>query len=140
MQTTQFGSLREKIAFESAQRKADYVTYAAVVERAYAAGAKAAEAVTPVPMTVTDTGSLQQWHVAEGVCGFGWVTVTPGTSRFARWLTKCMKAQKAYRGGVSLWSPLRTQSLARNEAWADAFATVLRNELGVTAYGHSRID
>jgi hypothetical protein len=85
------------------------------------------------------------YEVREGVCGFGWVSVRPGGSRFARWLIKeGYGSPDSYAGGVrmSLWKicgDRGSQSLTRWEAAAYAVAEVLR-EGGITAYGESRID
>ena len=143
-----YGSLREKIAAETLARKADYVKFEAALKLAYLNGSSAASESVPTPMVVEQHANplndaspvVRAWHVPDGVCGFGWVTVTPGTSRFAKWLVKTGHARKAYGGGVSIWSKAQTQSLTRNEAWAGAVATVLRSELGVEARADSRID
>lgn len=112
------------------------------------AGRRAAEATIPVPMVVSQHANalddhssvIQAWYVADGACGFGWVQVYPGNGSFAHWL-KANGHGRAdnYAGGVHAGSPLRTQSLERNAAWAQAAATVL-SEAGIKAYGRSRID
>jgi len=83
----------------------------------------------------------KKWYVSEGVCGFGWVNVRPGTSSLARWLKREKRATKAYRGGVNVYSPLG-QSLERNRAWARAFASTLRENLDTECqiWAQSRID
>ena len=112
------------------------------------AGQKAATAVVPVPMVVAQHENMaddnspvkKSWTVPEGVCGFAWVVVKPGTSSFARWAAKNLPyTHKGYYGGLEISSPLMTQSMTRNEAYCRAFAKVL-NEGGVKAYSNSRMD
>jgi hypothetical protein len=125
-------------------------------KRADAAGKAAADAARPTPMIVyepgdpvksllgQDDGGLAEARkvyepVMDGVCGFAWVTVRPGNSSFARWLKANADARPAYRGGMELWVHDYNQSMTRKEAYAQAFADVLR-EAGVTAYAGSRMD
>lgn len=119
------------------------------------AGRRAAEEAVPVPMVVYSPkdplGSLlgepeeidpakPVYYVDEGVCGFAWVNVKPGTSRFARWLKSHGHARSdSYYGGVTLWVHDYGQSMARKAAYAEAFAAVLV-EHGVKAYADSRMD
>jgi hypothetical protein len=135
-----YGTLREKISAEKADRAARYATFAAALADAFDAGERAGADVVPVGMVVSDNSTGQKWVVSDGVCGFGWVTIHPGSCSFARWLVKNGHARKAYGGGVSIWSPLRTQSYARNKAWAVAVASSLRERLGLTVYTGSRLD
>jgi hypothetical protein len=115
--------------------------------KADAAGRAAAAAAVPAPMVVSQadvfgkpTPGGKSWYVAEGPCGFGWVTFK-GNTAFGRWAKKSGKATKSYGegGGLRVSSPLMTQSIARNEAYAYAFAAAL-SEAGIKAYGHSRMD
>ena len=75
-------------------------------------------------------------------CGFAWVTVSEkGSTKMGRAL-KAIGFRKAYNGGLELWNPsgLLVQNVDVKEAGAEAYAEVLRNELGVTAYAGSRLD
>lgn len=137
----EYATLREKIAAESAARKTRNAEWAALLRKADEAGRLAAEAATPTPMVVRDARTGQEWAVEDGVCGFGWVHVRDGRSAFARWALKegHRWARDSYHGGVTCWSPMQTQSMARNEAWAKGFARVLV-EAGIDAVGRSRID
>jgi hypothetical protein len=75
-------------------------------------------------------------------CGFAWVTVSEkGSTKMGRAL-KAIGFRKAYNGGLELWDPsgLLVQNVYTLEAGAEAYAEVLRNELGVTAYAGSRWD
>lgn len=113
--------------------------------KAFAAG----DAAVPTPMVVGEPTtflgsdvdfSKKTYFVSEGVCGFAWVKVTPGTSSFARWLVKTGKSRgRAYGGGVDIWISHYGQSMQRKEAFARAMADAFR-EAGITAYAQSRMD
>lgn len=82
-----------------------------------------------------------QW----GACGFAWVVVKPGTSKVARILKTKYGANRHYAGGVSVWAPGAgfTQNMDLKEEAASAFASHLRNELGLDweqCYCGSRMD
>lgn len=118
------------------------VDWQAVYDRAHQAGMQAGANAIPVPMVVQDDSSkvVKQWHVPDGVCGFAWVVVKPGTHSFARWAAKNLDAKKDYYGGVTVkWVGEFNQSLERKEAYARAFCQVL-NEAGVPASTRSRMD
>jgi hypothetical protein len=116
--------------------------------KAHEAGMKAAEKVQVVPMHVVqranpfdDNSPIVKSYapVEGGVCGFAWVTVSPGNSSFALWLKKTHRGRNAYQGGVQIWVSDFGQSMTRKEAYASAFAAVLR-ETGLKAYAGSRMD
>lgn len=119
----------------------------ALYDRAVAAGRAAANACVPTPMVVTqyanpfDTRSAVMYRdvVNDGVCGFAWVVVRPGTSRFARWLKKNHLARTGYGGGVHIWISDYNQSMERKQAHARAMASVL-TMAGIDAYYDSRMD
>jgi hypothetical protein len=127
--------------------------HGALWRRAWAAGVAAAEAHTPTPMTVVERANpladimggdpgpvVRQYEpVADGVCGFAWVTIHPGNSSFARWLTKQDLARPHYRGGVQVWISAYNQSYERKSVHAQAMAEALREE-GVQAYSGGRLD
>lgn len=121
--------------------------YAALYEAADAAGRAAAEAAVPTPMIVgqptTPLGdtldySKPTYFVADGACGFAWVSFK-GNTGWGRWAKKEGHARAAYGGGLQLRVSGYGQSVTRKEAYAQAFATVLR-EAGVSAYAESRLD
>lgn len=77
----------------------------------------------------------EQW-----ACGFAWVNIKPGTSRFARWLKKKNYARTdSYYGGVTYWVATRTQCVMKKESYARAMAKVL-TDAGFRAYAQSRLD
>jgi len=126
-----------------------YAKFEEVYRKAFVAGMGAGHAAAPTPMVVgspsTPFGndvdySKKTYYVPDGVCGFAWVTVRPGTSAFAKWLAKTGKARKAYEGGMQIWVSQFGQSMQRKEAFAAAMAETLRSELGVNAYAGSRMD
>jgi hypothetical protein len=113
-----------------------------------AAGKTAAKGTTPVAMVVgspttafgTDIDPAKPVYVVPGgVCGFAWVRITPANSRAAHYATAHWDAHPAYHGGVSIFCHDYGQSMTLKEAYADAFAKVLR-EAGIRAYGESRMD
>lgn len=124
--------------------------------RAAEAGSLAWRAARPTPMAVIQpndpvasllgddsAGGEVIDVVMDGVCGFAWVTVRPGTSRFARWLVKeGIGSPDSYRGGVSVreyGGDRYSQSYTRKMAAAEAYAAVLR-EAGIKAYADGRLD
>jgi hypothetical protein len=107
--------------------------WAAIYERAFKAGGVVAEATQPSPMVIDGYGT--EW---EGECGFGWVHLPNARKPMAKWLLTTEKAHRA-RPGVTVWSPVRTQSMARNRAWAEAFAEVLLAN-GIECCAKHRLD
>lgn len=117
---------------------------ATVAETAYLA-------CEPQPMMVYEAQGLsdapkpngRSWYVSEGVCGFGWVRITPATSSFAKWLAKNGIGYKAYDGGwilpVNYFMASMSQSLERAEAAARAITTELRKH-NISCRAESRMD
>lgn len=121
----------------------------ALYKRADAAGKAAAEKRVPIPMVVVqranpldDNSPIVKRYapVMGGVCGFAWVNIKPGYSAFANWLKKNKLADKSYYGGVDVWVGGYGQSMEKKEAYANAFAAVLRAEAGINAMSMSRLD
>lgn len=122
--------------------------FLAIIQEAEAAGQIAGEQKTPAPMIVSQHESplndkspvVQQWFEAEGACGFAWVNLKPGNSPLANYLKKNGKARPdEYYGGVTVWVSGFNQSVARKEAYAEAYAGVLKKH-GFKAYAASRLD
>lgn len=106
---------------------------------AHAYGMQAVESAQVQAMTVVDPSTGQSWHVADGPCGFAWINIKPGNSKFANWLKKTDRGRKAYEGGVNIWVYDFGQSIQKKEAYARAFAEALRSQ-GIRAYAGSRLD
>jgi hypothetical protein len=113
------------------------MNYEEIYRLAVEEGKKAALALTPIPMVVSGYG--QEYFVADGVCGFAWVNIRPGTSSFAKWLVKQGIARKSYYGGVDIWISDYGQSMQKKEAHAYAVADFLKAQ-GIIAQGMSRMD
>lgn len=123
--------------------------FQSIWNEAQQAGVNAANKCAVVPMLVgaptTPLGteldlSKPVEFVADGVCGFAWVSVKPGTSSFAKWLVKNNLARRdSYAGGVCIWIGDYNQSMQRKEAHAYAMAEVFRKH-DIRAYGASRMD
>ena len=120
-----------------------------IYDEAVAAGLQAGEASIPTPMVVgtpkdffsneIDT-TKKMYYVSDGVCGFAWVNVKPGTSSFAKWLVKKGYAKRdSYYGGVTIWISDYNQSMTRKEAHAHAMAKVFTNH-EIRAQAMSRMD
>lgn len=139
----------EKIAPESLPAAPVKNDWQALYNEAHNAGMDAANACNPVPMVVGEetspfSGKIDMnkptHFIADGVCGFAWVNVKPGTSAFAKWLkAKKIARTDDYYGGVCVWVGAFNQSMQRKEAYAHAFARVL-NSKGITAIARSRMD
>lgn len=123
--------------------------FQALWDKAVTAGKAAGAARTPTAMIVGHPSkfmgndvdlSKEHWIEPEGVGGFAWVIVKPGTSAFAKWLkAKKYARTDSYYGGVSIWIGDYNQSMERKSAHAGALANVLA-EAGYNAYSMSRMD
>lgn len=117
-------------------------------EKAHAAGMAAGNAHQPEPMIVVqhadpldDSSPVVRVYepVWDGVCGFGWVTVRPGNSSYARWLRENTRAFRSEEGGVRLRVSRFGQSYEKKMAYAGAYAKVLQ-EAGINALADGRLD
>lgn len=124
------------------------MTFNDIYEEAHRAGLKALTECKPIPIRVVEHANMlddaspiiKDWGLIDGVCGYAWINVKPGTSRFARWLKENKKADTdTYYGGVTIWVRYGGQSLERKEAYAEAFADSLIKR-GFHAINMSRID
>jgi hypothetical protein len=133
----------------------DYMNFRAICEKADYAGKEAVEKARIVPMIVGQeigffTGKLDYSkpieYVEDGVCGFAWVSVTPqnkGNTKLGKEERKVLEATgfrkndytRTYQKSISGYN----QSMQKKEAYANAFADVLRAN-GVKAYASSRMD
>lgn len=118
----------------------------AIYREAVEAGLAAGNACVPTPMVVgTAIGFSNQidrtqptYLVEDGACGFAWVKFKGGT-RWANWAKKNAGARSSYPSGFQISVRDYNQSVARKEAYATAFAAVLRKH-GIDAHADSRLD
>jgi hypothetical protein len=118
--------------------------FSELYSKAHAAGMAAGQSVIPDPMIVQQVGLDNRViktyaPVMDGVCGFAWVKIK-GNTGFARWAKKAGVARSSYPNGLQIWVGEFNQSMTRKEAYAEAFATVLRAHGVVEAAGYSRMD
>lgn len=115
--------------------------------KADAAGRAAADACQPTPMVVGEAKSLfsseidhskPTYYVPDGPCGFAWVHFKGNTS-WGRWAKKQKLATPDYPAGLHIWVRGYGQSVQLKEAYAEAYAKVLRDH-GIAAYAGSRLD
>ena len=118
--------------------KSKNAEWLSLLEKADQAGQEAVKAATVTPIVVEDSLSGQSWFVADGLCGFAWVRF-PGNTAFGRFCKAEGIARPGYPTGLNIWVKQFGQSVAKKEAYAQAFAAVLR-EAGVQAFAESRLD
>lgn len=92
----------------------------AIFRLADQAGIAAIAASVPRPLVVE--GSVYM----EGLCGGARIVVSDARRGFARWLKTSGKGHRSYPGGWAIAARQDDQSAERAEAYATAFATVLR--------------
>jgi hypothetical protein len=115
-----------------------------IFNHAYAAGVSAADAAQVDTMRVIETDVLGRTlpgavpSAPFEPCGFAWVNIK-GTTAFARWVKKEGYFRKAYGPGLQYWVSYGEQSMGRKEAFAEAFAKILRDN-GIEASTGSRMD
>lgn len=117
-----------------------------LVLKAKEAGLAAVAALTVVPMVVQERKSplndkspvVQEYVVADGVCGFAGIAFA-GNTAWAKYAKQYLGARQGYPKGLYIAVHEFNQSLQKKEAYASAFAAVLR-EAGIKAYMESRMD
>jgi hypothetical protein len=119
-----------------------------LLERAHLMGMDAGRRVGVNPMIVGTPTELmgneidyskKTYVVESGVCGFAGVVIKPARGKFVSYLKSIGKGNKHYYGGWYMSVREFGQSLTRKEAYADAFADVLK-EVGMRVYVDSRMD
>jgi hypothetical protein len=133
----QYATLREKIAAEKADRVNRYAKYQEIINQAYKAGIEAGKNARPIPMYVIDQG-IPIDRIDDGACGFAWVNFA-GNTAFGKWAKKQGLARSHYPSGLCIWVSEFGQSVDRKEAFAGAYAKVLKDN-GIDAYAGSRLD
>lgn len=120
-----------------------------LLKKARVAGEAAAEACVPVPMVVGSAKSLfgnemdpnkPVYHVPDGVCGFAWVEIHPARGAVVSYMKKNRIGCPGYPKGWSVWVSGYGQSMQKKEAYAGAYAKVLRDDGGLDARCVSRMD
>jgi hypothetical protein len=134
---TDYSSLREKIAAEKITRAARNDAFTTIWRDAGLAAHVAVQALDVKPMTVI-AGQVA-YHVADGVCGFAYVTIKPATGAFVQWLKGRSIGHKSYYGGWEISIPHYGQSMQRKEEHARVVAEYLTDH-GIPAGYYSRID
>ena len=119
-----------------------------LLERAHLMGMDAGRDSSPTPMIVgspsTPFGSdidysKKTYFVEGGACGFAGVVIKPARGKFVSYLKSIGIGNKHYYGGYYVSVREFGQSLARKEAYAEAYAKVLSEE-GMRCYVDSRMD
>jgi hypothetical protein len=119
-----------------------------IYDEAHAAGMAAGQAAVPAPMIVGSPSSpfgndvdprQKMYYVADGVCGFAWVHLPDARDPFAKFVKNKGIGHKSYKKGYDIWVGQFNQSMQRKEAYASAFAGVLKQH-GIEAYMQSRMD
>lgn len=110
-----------------------------IIAEAQQAGNTAFNAAIPNPMVVTD--GRQQWVCDDGVCGFAWVNLSGirSNSKIGKAFIAAGFSKNEYERCLQYWVHSPSQSMTRKEAFARAFANVLKKH-GITAYAGSRMD
>ena len=117
-------------------------------EKAHLAGMRAGngEAVTPMVVGTPSTPfgsdidhSKPTFFVEGGACGFAGVVIKPARGKCDSLLKKYGLGWKHYYGGFYMTCREFGQSLARKDAYCEAFASVL-GEAGIRCYVDSRMD
>jgi hypothetical protein len=132
----------------------DRNTFRSICDLANEAGKAAVETARVVPMVVGQETSLfsgvmdpaTMEYVSDGVCGFAWLNVYPankGNTRLGKEERAVLEAngfrKNEYEKCYQLWISAYNQSMQKKEAYASAFAKVLRDN-GIRAYSGSRMD
>lgn len=117
-----------------------------IVEEAEAAGLKACEMAKPNAVVFYEAELMsnkpkpggKSFYEPEGLCGFAWVSFA-GNTAFGRWMKKNKKVSKDYPSGLCVWVSEGGQSIERKEAYARAYAGVLK-AAGIECSVGSRLD
>lgn len=142
-------SFKMKAEAKAREKLVDPSQFPAIYQEANQAGIDAVSKLEVIPMIVSEADPIsgrpthggKSWFVADGVCGFAWVSIRPGNCPFANWLKKSGKARTdSYSGGVQIWISDYNQSMQKKETYAAAFAAVIREKLGIHCYSGSRMD
>jgi hypothetical protein len=98
--------------------------WAALIDLARSAGQQVAQQTIPTPMVVQDGNSREV--IKEGSCGGAYVVIPDARSGFARWLRVSRIGASHSPSGQRVYAETGGQSQERAEAYAHAFANVLK--------------
>ena len=126
------------------------LNYERILAEAHEAGMAAGSAKVATPMTLVQSDLFDNpigktYYVPEGPCGFAWVvTHEHGNGKFVKYLKSISDGptvgNKYYYGGYYVkWVREFGQSIEKKEAYADAYAAILK-DYGIKAYSGSRLD
>ena len=126
------------------------LNYKKILAEAHDAGMAAGSAKVATPMTLVESDLFDNpigktYYVPEGPCGFAWVvTHEHGNGKFVKYLKSISDGlsvgNKYYYGGYYVkWVREFGQSIEKKEAYADAYAAILK-DYGIKAYSGSRLD
>ena len=126
------------------------LNYKKILAYAHNAGMAAGSAKVATPMTLVESDLFDNpigktYYVPEGPCGFAWVvTHEHGNGKFVKYLKSISDGMsvgsKYYYGGYYVkWVGEFGQSIEKKEAYADAYAAILK-DYGIKAYSGSRLD
>lgn len=104
-----------------------------MLHQAEQAGLNAGRNAIVAPMIINGYAPVE-----DGVCGFAWVRIK-GTGPLANYAKRTGQWYKGYPTGLQRSVFEFNQSMRRKEAYAHAYAEVLRSH-GFEAYGDSRMD
>ena len=126
------------------------LNYEKILAEAHEAGMAAGSAKVATPMTLVESDLFDNpigktYYDPEGPCGFAWVvTHEHGNGKFVKYLKSISDGMsvgnKYYYGGYYVkWVGEFGQSIEKKEAYADAYAAILK-DYGIKAYSGSRLD
>jgi len=118
--------------------------FQSILDEAEEAGRQANLNFNPVPMVVGTAKDIfsneidyskETYFVADGVCGFAWISIGAANHRFAKWLVQTGKARKDFdKGGIRISITQYNQSMQRKEIHAEAMAKVIKNRVSGLKY------
>ena len=119
---------------------------ARIYKEAHQAGLEAGKAVKTKPYLVGTAVGLsdeidysKKTYVLDDLCGFAYVEISPARGAFVTYLKNHNIGYKGYYGGYQVSVREFGQSITRKEAYARAFAEVLK-QYGINAGYSSRLD
>jgi hypothetical protein len=141
------GGRKSMPEFKLTPKGANDIDLETIFDEASIAGMTAGNNHTPAPMTITDGDLLtgkpiegaKVYNVPQGVVGFAWIVIRPGTSKAAKFAVKHYGAGPHHAGGVSIWVTQFDQCYERKVLYAQAFVRVL-SKYGIKASSGDRLD